>query len=214
MYFRNRRAAGKQLAEALSAYQNQANLLVLALPRGGVPVAYEVAQVLHAPLDLLLVRKLGVPGQEEVAFGAIANGNILVFNEDLVRRLALPGRIIEKILSQERRELERRDKTYRQGNPPPNLKNKIIILVDDGCATGANMRAAVLAARKQGAMKIIVAVPVIADSAYALLKGIADQVVYLTMPEPFYGVGGSYHDFTQTSDDEVKTLLKQKGVEA
>ena len=209
--FQNRRDAGRQLAEAkaLAAYKGRSDTIVLALPRGGVPVAFEVARALHLPLDLMLVRKLGVPGHEEFAMGAIANGNIQVLNEDVVRSLAIPDAVIARVAAAEHAELERRNKAYRQGNPPPMLKARTVILVDDGCATGANMNAAVRAAAKQHAAHIVVAVPVASDSAYAMLRECTDTVVCLDVPDPFYGVGRFYGDFSQTSDAEVLALLKQ-----
>jgi putative phosphoribosyl transferase len=208
-YFADRTAAGKALAKSLTAYRNKPDTMVLALPRGGVPVAYEIAQALHLPLDIMLVRKLGVPGHEELAMGAIANGNVQVLNEDIMRSLNMPLALIDRVISEEHSELERRNKTYRQGNPPPAIQGKTVILVDDGCATGANMRAAVQATAKQHAARIVVAVPVASDSAYTMLREIADEVVCLDIPEPFYGVGSFYRDFSQTSDAEVKALLKK-----
>jgi putative phosphoribosyl transferase len=208
MHFQNRNDAGQQLAKALIAYKNQPNTLVLALPRGGVPVAFEIAQALHLPLDLMLVRKLGIPGHEEVAMGAIANGDVQVLDEDIVRRLHIPYDAIERVIEAEHTELLRRNKTYRGGKAAPELVGKTVILVDDGMATGANMHAALLAARQQQAEKIVIATPVASDSAYALLHKMADELVCLDVPEPFYSVGGAYDDFSQTSDAEVKALLK------
>jgi len=209
MYFHDRIDAGRQLAQALHAYKNKPDAIVLALPRGGVPVAYEIAHALHLPLDLMLVRKLGVPGHEELAMGAIANGNIQVLNEDIVQGLNIPESIIADVSAAEHAELERRNKAYRHGEPPPKLEAHTVILVDDGCATGANMRAAVQAVAKQRAARIVVAVPVASESAYETLREIADEVVCLDIPEPFLGVGRFYYDFSQTSDAEVKMLLKK-----
>jgi len=209
MRFKDRKDAGQQLAGALIAYKELPDTLVLALPRGGVPVAFEIAQSLHLPLDLMLVRKLGIPGHEEVAMGAIANGNIQVLDEDIVRRLHIPFDAIDKVIAAEHAELLRRNKAYRGGKPAPVLEGQTIILVDDGMATGANMHAALLAVRQQQATRIVIAVPVASDSAYALLHEIADEVVCLDVPDPFYAVGGAYDDFSQTSDAEVKTLLKK-----
>lgn len=211
MYFHDRTDAGKRLAEALSHYKGKPDAIVLALPRGGVPVAYEIAQALHLPLDLMLVRKLGVPGHEELAMGAIANGNIQVLNEDIVQGMSIPDAVIADVTAREHAELERRNKAYRHGAPPPHLEAHTVILVDDGCATGANMRAAVQAVAKQHAARIVVAVPVASDSAYETLREVADEVVCLDIPEPFFGVGRFYYDFSQTSDAEVKSLLKKAG---
>lgn len=209
MYFHNRTDAGQQLAKALAHYKEQPQTIVLALPRGGVPVAYEIAQTLRLPLDVMLVRKLGLPGHEELAMGAIASGNVQVLNEDVVQGMNIPKSIIAKVAESEHAELERRNKAYRQGNPPPQISGKTVILVDDGCATGANMKAAVQAVTKQHADRIVVAVPVASDSAYSMLQEMTDEVVCLDIPEPFFGVGRFYHDFSQTSDDEVKALLEQ-----
>lgn len=209
MYFHDRIDAGRQLAKALAHYRNQPNVILLALPRGGVPVAYEISQELNLPLDLILVRKLGLPGHEELAMGAIANGNIQVLNDDVVQGLQIPESVIAKVARAEHAELERRNKAYRQGNPPPKIAGKTVILVDDGCATGSNMQAAIQAAYKQHAGHVVVAVPVASDSAYAALQELADDVVCLDIPEPFYGVGAFYRNFSQTSDSEVKTLLKK-----
>jgi len=185
----------------------------LALPRGGVPVAYEIARALHLPLDLMLVRKLGVPGHEELAMGAIANGNVQVLNQDIIRGMSIPEAVIEEIAAKEHQELQRRNTAYRHGNPPPVLDAHIVILVDDGCATGATMHAAVRAVTKQHAGRIVVALPVISGSAYELLQNEADEVICLDIPEPFLGVGDFYRDFSQTSDEEVNELLKQAGIQ-
>lgn len=209
MIFQNRTEAGRKLAQELFAYKDKRNIIVLALPRGGVPVAFEIVSVLHLPLDLMIVRKLGVPWYEEFAMGAIATGDIQVLNEEVVGSLSIPDEMVAEVVAKERTELERRNKEYRQGKPPPNLEGKTVILVDDGCATGANMEAAVQAARKQNARRVIAAVPVASESAYELLRDIADDVVCLSIPQQFYGVGGSYYDFSQTSDSEVKSLLKK-----
>lgn len=212
MFFHDRADAGRQLAQALSFYDHKPDTLLLALPRGGVPVAYEVAQALHLPLDLMLVRKLGVPGHEELAMGAIANRNIQVLNNDIVQEFGISSSVIDEVAAKERTELLRRDKAYRHGSPPPELKGKTVILVDDGCATGANMHAAVLAATAQYAGRIVVAVPVASDSACKMLREETDEVVCLKIPEPFFGVGRFYRDFAQTTDEEVKTLLQQAGI--
>ena len=208
MYFHDRTDAGQQLAKMLAAYKDRPDTIVLALPRGGVPVAFEIAQTLHLPLDLMLVRKLGLPGHEELAMGAIANSNVQVLNEDIVHGLNIPKSVIADVIAEERAELERRNQAYRQGRKPPVLEAHTVIMVDDGCATGANMRAAVQAVVKQHAARIVVAIPVAATSAYEMLREIADDIVCLDIPEPFYGVGAFYRDFSQTSDAEVKALLK------
>jgi putative phosphoribosyl transferase len=208
MMFHDRKDAGQQLAKALKAYKDKPDAIVLALPRGGVPVAFEISEALHLQLDLMLVRKLGVPGHEELAMGAIANGNIQVFNDDIVRDLGIQDEVIANVIAREHAELERRNHSYRHGKPAPNLNARTVILVDDGCATGANMKAAVEAAVKQHAARIVVAVPVASSSAYSMLRDLADEVVCLDIPEPFFGVGGFYVDFSQTSDAEVMLLLK------
>ena len=206
--FENRREAGRLLAERLLRYAGRNNVIVLALPRGGVPVAFEVAQRLRAPLDVFVVRKLGVPGQEELAFGAIASGGGQVLNEDLVRALRLPDSLIERVATSERAELSRRDQLYRSGRPFPDVSDKSVIIVDDGLATGATMRAAVEALRKMGPKEIVVAVPVGARETCETLDELADVVcVCAATPEPFYGVGMWYQDFSQTTDDEVRDLL-------
>jgi len=205
--FRDRRHAGRQLAAKLEQYANQPNVVVLALPRGGVPVSYEVARALHAPLDVFLVRKLGVPWQPELAMGAIASGGAQVLNTDIVRALELPGYVIEQTAAQERQELERREQAYRQGRPEPDVRGKTVILVDDGLATGASMRAAVLALRQLGPARIVVAVPTAAQETCDAFRDIADEIVCAQTPEPFLAVGAWYDDFTQTTDDEVRELL-------
>jgi putative phosphoribosyl transferase len=203
----DRRDAGRQLATRLTTYAGDPHVLVLGLPRGGVPVAEEVARVLAAPLDIFLVRKLGVPGHEELALGALATGGSRVYNEALLRELALSPDAIEAIAAREGRELARRERTYRADRPPPELRDRIVILVDDGLATGATMRAAVAALRGQNPARIVVAVPVGAPSTCALLRAEADEVVCAAMPEPFYAVGQWYDDFSETTDDEVRALL-------
>jgi predicted phosphoribosyltransferase len=208
MGFHDRIDAGRQLAARLSAYADRPEVLVLALPRGGVPVGYEAARALHAPLDVFLVRKLGVPEQEELAMGAIATGGVRVINEEVVRRLRLPPELLDEVAEQEMQELERRERRYRGHRPPPNVRGKTVILVDDGLATGSTMRAAVAALRQQKPARIVVAVPVGAAETCADLEREADEVVCVHTPEPFYAVGLWYGDFTQTSDDEVRYLLK------
>ena len=207
--FRDRREAGRFLARELAAYANRPDVIVLALPRGGVPVGYEIAQALHAPLDVFLVRKLGVPGHEEYAMGAIASGGVSVLNEEVVQRLGISPYQIETLAAREQRELERRERAYRGERPPPEVSGRTVILVDDGLATGASMQAAVLALRRLQPARIVVAVPVAAPETCEQLREIADEVVCATTPEPFYAVGLWYEDFSQTSDEEVRALLAQ-----
>lgn len=205
--FKNRRAAGAALAQALAQYKGRKDILVLALPRGGVPVGYEVAKALSLPLDVWLVRKLGVPGHEELAMGAIAVGDLGHINRDLARGMHISDHAINQVIAKERNELARRNKLYRQGRPAPDFKDKIIILVDDGLATGASMKAAVESLRHEHAGNIVVAVPVGAVDTVFMLKQIADDIICLQTPEPFYGVGMWYEDFGQTCDEEVQELL-------
>jgi putative phosphoribosyl transferase len=207
-YFADRAEAGKRLAEALSGYAGRADVLVLALPRGGVPVAYEVAQTLAVPMDLWLVRKLGVPGQEELAMGAIAGNDTRILNRDIINVLNIDRTTIDAVIVKEQAELERRNLLYRQGRPSPNVEGKTIIIIDDGLATGATMRAAIASLRQAGAAKIIAAVPVGAASTCGKVEQEADELVYLYTPEPFYGVGQWYSDFSQTSDESVLALLE------
>jgi putative phosphoribosyl transferase len=205
--FRDRYDAGRFLAEKLTGFAGRPDLLVLALPRGGVPVGYEVARALDAPLDVFLVRKLGVPGQRELAMGAIATGGVRVLNHDLVRALAIAEPAIEAVAAEEQSELERRERAYRDGRPPPDVRGRTVILVDDGLATGSTMRAAARALRQQDAARIVVAVPVAPPDTCAEFRDEVDDVVCALMPEPFYAVGLWYQDFSQTSDDEVHDLL-------
>jgi predicted phosphoribosyltransferase len=182
-------------------------VIVLGLPRGGIPVAYEVASALGTPLDAFLVRKIGVPGHSELAMGAIAAGGIEVLNLDLIRDLGIPHALVEQVAVRERLELERRDAVYRGGRPPVAVRNRTVILVDDGLATGSSMQAAVLALRRQSPARIVVAVPVGSRETCARLARIADEVVAVSTPEPFYAVGSWYEDFSQTTDAEVERLL-------
>lgn len=207
--FANRTEAGRLLGEALMDYRGRMDLLVLALPRGGVPVAAEVAQALAAPLDLILVRKLGVPSQPELAMGAIATGGAQVLNTDVVRALSISQETIDRVAEAEQRELERRETAYRGTRTPPELAGRCVILIDDGLATGATMRVAARAAAAQGPAELVVAVPVASTEAVGLVGEQADRVVALATPEPFRGVGAWYERFTQTSDDEVRALLQE-----
>src|SRR5213596_3847715 len=207
--FENRAEAGRQLAEKLDKYAGRDDVIVLGLPRGGVPVAYEVAKRLHAPLDLFIVRKLGVPGFEELAAGAIASGGVRVLNEDVTRAIPHAHEMIEAVTVRETAELERREQIYREGRPSPELRDRIVILVDDGLATGATMRAAVKALRQQGAAKIVVAVPVGPPDTCEELAQEADEAICLSTPPFFQAVGQYYEDFSQTNDDDVRELLSQ-----
>jgi predicted phosphoribosyltransferase len=205
--FRDRREAGRLLAARLSAYANRPDVVVLALPRGGVPVAAEVARALGAPLDVFVVRKLGVPGHEEFAFGAIATGGVRVLNEDVVRALQIPDRVIDAVAAREQEELARRERVYRGDRPPLDVRGRTVILVDDGLATGATMHAAIRALRQQQPARIVVAVPTASPEACDELKRVVDDVVCATTPDPFYAVGLWYEDFSQTTDEEVRELL-------
>jgi putative phosphoribosyl transferase len=206
--FEDRAEAGHVLAERLTAYAGLAGTLVLALPRGGVPVGAAVAHALHVPLDIVIVRKLGVPGQEELAMGAIASGQVRVLNVDVVHELGITDAVIDRVARQEQEELERREGSYREGRPAPIVEGKIVILVDDGLATGATMRAAALALRQQLPSRIIAAVPVASVPASVQLRSAVDEVVCVLTPEPFYGVGHWYADFSATTDEEVRKLLR------
>ena len=205
--FRDRADAGRQLADRLKTYAGRPDVLVLGLPRGGVPVAFEVARALGAPLDIFVVRKLGVPGHEEIAMGAIATGGVGVLNEPVVRGLGIPQSVISAAMEREQRELDRRERAYRGERPAPDVRGKTVILVDDGLATGATMRAAVAALRQQQTKRIIVAVPVAAPETCEELRAEVDEIVCLETPEPFYAVGLWYEDFSQTTDEEVCGLL-------
>jgi putative phosphoribosyl transferase len=211
--FRNRTEAGRVLAEQLRNYADKPDVIVLALPRGGVPVGYEVARALHAPLDVFVVRKLGIPGHEELGMGAVATGGVRVLNNQVVRALGIPDDVIDAVANWELKELERRERLYRGDRPPPDVRGKTVILVDDGLATGSTMLAAVQALRKLGPARIVVAVPVASPDTCALLKEYVDDTVCAVTPEPFYAVGLWYHDFSQTSDEEVRELLERSATE-
>jgi erythromycin esterase-like protein/predicted phosphoribosyltransferase len=212
--FRDRRDAGQALAGLLEHYRGRPDVVVLGLPRGGVPVAYEVARVLGAPLDVFVIRKLGVPGREELAMGAIASGGVVVVNDDVVRALGITSDVIQRVAEQEGRELLRREQAYRAGRPMPELADKTVILVDDGLATGSSMRAAIIALREHEPGRIVVAVPAAPKSTCQELWAIADEVVCATTPSPFYAVGASYWDFAQTTDEEVRDLLRAAATSA
>ncbi|MBD6619962.1 phosphoribosyltransferase [Komarekiella sp. 'clone 1'] len=207
MLFKDRRLAGQVLAGELTAYINRSDVLVLGLPRGGVPVAFEVAKALNAPLDVLVVRKLGVPNHEELAMGAIASGGVRILNEHIVNEVKISDEVIARIAAQEQRELERRERLYRGDKPDADLSGRTVILVDDGLATGATMWAAIMAVRKQQPAKIIVAVPVAALETCEALEAEVDEVVYVATPSPFYSVSLWYDNFPQTTDEEVRDLL-------
>ncbi|HEY1381812.1 MAG TPA: phosphoribosyltransferase [Gemmataceae bacterium] len=207
MIFRDRRDAGRQLAARLTEYAGRRDVIVLALPRGGVPVGYEVARALAAPLDVFLVRKLGVPGREELAMGAIASGGVRVVNQDVVRALGIPPDVIDQVAAEEARELGRREREYRDGRAAPQVAGRAVLLVDDGLATGSTMRAAVLALRQQGPAEVVVAVPVGAAETCAAMNQVADATVCAYSPEQFAAVGLWYEDFSQTTDEEVRELL-------
>lgn len=205
--FRNRTEAGKLLATKLTEYANHPDVLVLGLPRGGVPVAFEVAKALNASLDVCLVRKLGVPGHKELAMGAIANGGVRVINENIVHGLKISEKTIDDVTATEMLELERRNHAYRGNRPPPKVKNHTVILVDDGIATGATIRAAIATLKKQQPRELVVAVPVAPPSTCEELQASADKVVSVMTPEPLYAIGIWYEEFDQTSDTEVCELL-------
>jgi len=207
--FRDRYEAGQVLAQRLASYKGRSDVIVLALPRGGVPVAYAVAAELDAPLDVFLVRKLGTPGHRELAMGAIASGGIRVLNDEVIRWYSIPSSEIERVVREEERELARGENEYRQGRPPADIAHRVVILIDDGLATGSTMRAAVEAVRRKSPSRVVVAVPVGAQSTCAELRSVADEVVCARTPEPFSAVGQWYSNFQQTEDEEVRRLLQQ-----
>lgn len=207
--FADRREAGQELAAKLLAYRGRPDVVVLALPRGGVPVAFEIAEALDAPLDIFVVRKLGMPGHPEFAMGAIASGGVRVLSDDVIRAYRVPESWIDAVARQELAELERREREYRQGRALIDLRRRTVILVDDGLATGSTMRAAVKAVRTYAPARVVVAVPVGAPSTCEEFADITDETVCARMPEPFSAVGLWYRDFSQTTDDEVRTLLRE-----
>lgn len=208
MFFHDRRDAGRELAKELMKYAGRGDVLVLALPRGGVPVGYEVAQALRAPLDVFVVRKLGLPGREELAMGAIASGGTRVLNEEVVSSMRISASTIDAVAREEERELARREQLYRGDRPPADVRGRVVILVDDGLATGSTMRAAVAALRQRNPARIVVAVPVGAAETCQEFAAEADEAICAKAPEEFYAVGMWYEDFSQTSDEEVHELLE------
>ena len=209
MRFTDRRNAGRVLARKLSAYAGHTDVIVLALPRGGVPVGYEVALALHTPLDIFLVRKLGLPGREELAIGAIASGGIRVLNNDIIRVLNVPEEVINIVARNELQELQRRERNYRGESPAPDVRDRKVILIDDGLATGASMRAAVTGVRAQHPARIIIAVPAASPEMCDAFEFEVDEMVCGMTPEPFYGLSRWYEDFSQTTDEEVRMFLKE-----
>jgi putative phosphoribosyl transferase len=209
MIYQDRAGAGKALAAHLREYADRADVLVLGLPRGGVPVAYEVARSLRVAMDIFLVRKLGVPGHEELAMGALASGGVRVINDDVTIQLGISRSVIDRVAAREQQELERRERLYRADRPPPAVQGRTVILIDDGLATGSTMRAAAAALRQMSPQKIIVAVPVAAAETCDELRNEVDEIVCVETPEPFVAVGAWYSDFSQTTDDEVRELLQK-----
>lgn len=209
MLFKDRTAAGQILAKKLADYADRTNVLVLALPRGGVPVGFEVAQALNAPLDVLVVRKLGVPDNEELAMGAIASGGVRILNQSIVNQLQISDEVIARVAVQEQRELERRENMYRGDRPFPKLKGQTVILVDDGLATGATMWAAIMSVKQQQPQEVIIAVPVAAPETCDEMKGKVEKIICANTPSPFYSVGLWYEKFPQTTDEEVRELLNK-----
>jgi putative phosphoribosyl transferase len=207
--FNDRADAGKKLAKKLSEYANRSDVIILALPRGGVPVAFEVAKELNVKMDVFIVRKLGVPGNEELAMGAIASDNIRVLNEDVIRSFQIPQSVIDEVAVNELRELERRERLYRGNRSKPDISGSTVILIDDGLATGATMRAAAAAVKTKNPAKIVIAVPTAASDTCSAFENEVDKTICVATPEPFYGVGAWYEDFSQTTDKEVCELLNK-----
>ncbi len=207
MIFPNRTEAGRRLAPRLRDYANRKGVIVLGIPRGGVPIAFEVAEYLKVPLDVLVLRKLGVPGHEELGFGAIASGGVRALNPEIVEALRISPRDIELVTNREAKELQRREHAYRGGRPPLDVRGRTVILIDDGIATGSGMRAAVAALRQMKPAQIVIAVPVAPASTCDSLRDEVNELICLETPEPFYGVGQFYYDFSQVSDEEVSELL-------
>ncbi|OEU44026.1 phosphoribosyl transferase [Methanosarcina sp. Ant1] len=207
--FNDRADAGKKLAKKLSEYANRSDVIILALPRGGVPVAFEVAKELNVKMDVFIVRKLGVPGNEELAMGAIASDNTRVLNEDVIRSFQIPQSVIDEVAVNELRELERRERLYRGNRPKPDISGSTVILIDDGLATGATMRAAAAAVKTKNPAKIVIAVPTAASDTCSAFENEVDKTICVATPEPFYGVGAWYEDFSQTTDKEVCELLNK-----
>ncbi|MGJ3239562.1 MAG: phosphoribosyltransferase [Anaerolineae bacterium] len=207
--YQNRQHAGRGLAKVLAEYDNQPDTIILALPRGGVPVATEIAQALNLPLDIFVVRKLGTPGHEEMAMGAIASGGVRILSKDLIKALDISQSEIETVTEREYQELQRRETAYRDGRTMPELNNKTVILVDDGTATGSSMKAAIQGLRQHNPMKIVVALPVGSQEACKEIGQMVDELTCLMTPSNFRGVGAWYDKFDQTSDDEVRHLLQQ-----
>jgi putative phosphoribosyl transferase len=208
--FRDRTEAGRFLAALLRHYAHRPDVQILALPRGGVPVALEVAQSLHAPFDVFVVRKLGVPGHEELAMGAIASGGVRALNMDIIENLGIPRAVIEAVTRRERQELARREQLYRGDRPAPDLHGRIVILIDDGLATGATMRAAVAALRKLRPAKIVVAVPTAAQAVCDEFRNESDEFICAVTPDPFYAVGAAYESFPQITDYQVRAMLERQ----
>jgi predicted phosphoribosyltransferase len=207
--FQDRYEAGRELARLLGVYAGRQDVLVLALPRGGVPVGFEVARALRAPLDVFIVRKLGVPGHEELAMGAIASGDVVVLNDEVINDLQIPPRVIELVAAAEKEELDQRERLYRDNRLPPDPGGRIVILVDDGLATGSTMRAAIEALRSQAPARTVVAVPLAAPQTCAAFRLEVDEIVCARTPDPFYAVGLWYDDFSPTTDQEIHRLLRR-----
>jgi len=212
--FDDRTQAGRLLAQRVREYAGRADVIVLGAPRGGVPVAFEVAIALHVPLDVFVLRKLGVPGREELAFGAIASAGVRVLDHEIIDALGIPNSEVERVTQMEKQELIRREQAYRAGRPPLDVTGRTVILVDDGIATGASIAAGIGALRQMNPARIVVAVPVAPESTVRRLRKIADEIVCLETPETFYGVGQFYADFSQVSDDEVRNLIDRAGAES